>query len=146
MATLGASSASPVTDTPPSLAGDPKLRWQEATIAAIATDTPRVKSFLFAPAEPIPFRAGQHVDVRLTAPDGYQVERSYSIASAPERTDGIELAIERLDDGEVSPFFHDVAEVGDAIELREPIGSISSGRSRTAAPCCCSAAAPAWYR
>ncbi|HBH41581.1 MAG TPA: hypothetical protein DDW26_06690, partial [Rhizobiales bacterium] len=100
MATLGASSASPVTDTPPSLAGDPKLRWQEATIAAIATDTPRVKSFLFAPAEPIPFRAGQHVDVRLTAPDGYQVERSYSIASAPERTDGIELAIERLDDGE----------------------------------------------
>jgi ferredoxin-NADP reductase len=122
MATLGASSASPVTDTPPSLAGDPKLRWQEATIAAIATDTPRVKSFLFAPAEPIPFRAGQHVDVRLTAPDGYQVERSYSIASAPERTDGIDLAIERLDDGEVSPFFHDVAEVGDAIELRGPIG------------------------
>ena len=95
-----------MTDTPPSLAGDPKLRWQEATIAAIATATPRVKSFLFAPAEPIPFRAGQHVDVRLTAPDGYQVERSYSIASAPERTDGIELAIERLDGGEVSPFFH----------------------------------------
>ena len=81
-----------------------------------------MKSFLFAPASPISFRAGQHVDVRLTAPDGYQAERSYSIASAPERTDGIELAIERLDDGEVSPFFHDVAEVGDAIELRGPIG------------------------
>ena len=58
MATLGASSASPVTDTPPSLAGDPKLRWQEATIAAIATDTPRVKSFLFAPAaHPLPRRS-----------------------------------------------------------------------------------------
>jgi ferredoxin-NADP reductase len=115
-----------VTDTPPSLAsepklGEPRLHWQEATIAAIATDTPRVKSFFFAPAAPIPFRAGQHVDVRLTAPDGYQVERSYSIASAPEQSDGIELAIERLDD-EVSPFFHDVAEVGDAIELRGPIG------------------------
>ena len=60
--------------------------------------------------------------MRLTAPDGYQAERSYSIASAPEQTPAIELAIERLDDGEVSPFFHDVAEVGDAIELRGPIG------------------------
>jgi ferredoxin-NADP reductase len=122
MATLGASSASPVTDVPPALAGAPKLNWQEATIKAIASDTPRVKSFLFAPASPISFRAGQHVDLRLTATDGYQAERSYSIASAPERTDGIELAIERLDDGEVSPFFHDVAEIGDPIELRGPIG------------------------
>ncbi len=122
MATLGASSASPVTDTPPALAGAPKLNWQEATIIGIASDTPRVKSFLFATPAPIAFRAGQHVDVRLTAPDGYQAERSYSIASAPERTDGIELAIERLDDGEVSPFFHEVAEIGDAIELRGPIG------------------------
>ena len=60
--------------------------------------------------------------MRLTAPDGYQAERSYSIASAPEETAAIELAIERLDDGEVSPFFHDIAEVGDAIELRGPIG------------------------
>ncbi|HEV3241708.1 MAG TPA: FAD-binding oxidoreductase [Methyloceanibacter sp.] len=62
------------------------------------------------------------MDVRLTALDGYRAERSYSIASAPEETEHIELAIERLDDGEVSPFFHDVAEVGDAIELRGPIG------------------------
>ena len=111
-----------MTDTPPALAGLPKLNWQEATIAGIASDTPRVKSFLFATPAPISFRAGQHVDVRLTAPDGYQAERSYSIASAPERADGIELAIERLDDGEVSPFFHEVAEIGDAIELRGPIG------------------------
>jgi ferredoxin-NADP reductase len=96
--------------------------WQEAKITSIVSDTPRVKSFVFAPAAPFPFRAGQHVDVRLTAPDGYQTERSYSIASAPERMDGIELAIERLDDGEVSPFFHDAAEVGDTIELRGPIG------------------------
>jgi hypothetical protein len=122
MATLGANSASPVTDTPPALAGAPKLNWQQATIVGIASDTPRVKSFLFTTPAPLAFRAGQHVDVRLTAPDGYQAERSYSIASAPERTDGIELAIERLDDGEVSPFFHEVAEIGDAIELRGPIG------------------------
>ena len=122
MAIPGASSASPVTEAIPSKAPEPKLRWQEAKIAAIMPDTPRVKSFLLAPSEPFPFRAGQHVDVRLTAPDGYQAERSYSIASAPEQTAAIELAVERLDDGEVSPFFHDVAEVGDAIELRGPIG------------------------
>jgi ferredoxin-NADP reductase len=122
MATPGASSASPVTEAPASHPPEPKLRWQEATITAIMPDTPRVKSFMLAPSTPFPFRAGQHVDVRLTAPDGYQAERSYSIASAPEGPASIELAIERLDDGEVSPFFHDVAEVRDTIELRGPIG------------------------
>ena len=111
-----------MTEAVPSKAPEPKLLWQEAKIAAIMPDTPRVKRFLLAPSAPFLFRAGQHVDVRLTAPDGYQAERSYSIASAPEQTAAIELAIERLDDGEVSPFFHDVAEVGDAIELRGPIG------------------------
>jgi NAD(P)H-flavin reductase len=89
-----------------------------------------VKSFMLAPSTPFPFRVGQHVDLRLTAPDSYQAERSYSIASAPEEAASIELAIERLDDGEVSPFFHDVAEVGDAIELRGPIGGHFVGRSR----------------
>jgi ferredoxin-NADP reductase len=62
------------------------------------------------------------VDIRLTAPDGYQAQRSYSIASAPESPNTLELTIERLVDGEVSPFFHDVAAVGDDIELRGPIG------------------------
>ena len=122
MATPGASSASPVTDAAPASPPEPKLHWQEAIITAIEADTPRVKSFILAPSAPFPFRAGQHVDVRLTAPDGYRAERSYSIASAPEDTASIELAVERLDDGEVSPFFHDVAEVGDMIELRGPIG------------------------
>jgi ferredoxin-NADP reductase len=122
MATPGASSASPVTEARASEPSGAKLRWQEATITAVTADTPRVKSFLLAPSAPFPFRAGQHVDVRLTAPDGYRAERSYSIASAPEDTGRIELAIDRLDDGEVSPFFHDVAEIGDAIELRGPIG------------------------
>jgi ferredoxin-NADP reductase len=122
MAIPGASSASPVTEAVPAPQREPKLHWQEATITAIAADTPRVKLFMLAPSAPFPFRAGQHVDVRLTAPDGYRAERSYSIASAPESPASIELAIERLDDGEVSPFFHDVAQVGDRIELRGPIG------------------------
>jgi ferredoxin-NADP reductase len=65
--------------------------------------------------------AGQHVDVRLTAEDGYQAERSYSIASAPAGPD-LELTIERIDDGEVSPYLTDVAQPGDEFELRGPIG------------------------
>ncbi|HVY79840.1 MAG TPA: ferredoxin reductase [Steroidobacteraceae bacterium] len=99
-----------------------RLRWQPATIRRIERRTPTVVSFFLAPAQPFGFRAGQHVDVRLTAPDGYRAERSYSIASAPETPELIELTIERLDDGEVSPYFHDVAAVGDEIELRGPIG------------------------
>ena len=99
-----------------------KLLWQPATVTAIVPRTPRIKSFFFALPEPPSFVPGQHVDVRLTAPDGYEAQRSYSIASAPERTDALELAIERLQDGEVSPFFHDDVQVGDEIELRGPIG------------------------
>jgi ferredoxin-NADP reductase len=101
---------------------DQKLRWQQAKIIAITALTNRIKSFVFAPEKPFAFRAGQHVDVRLTAPNGYRAERSYSIASAPEGGQEFELAIERLEGGEVSPFFHDVAVVGDEIELRGPIG------------------------
>ncbi|RWA71802.1 ferredoxin reductase [Mesorhizobium sp.] len=100
----------------------PQSPWQAATITRIEKRTPRVTSFWFRPSRPFVHLAGQHVDIRLTAPDGYQARRSYSIASAPEAGAGIELAIERLDDGEVSPFFHDVAEVGDEIELRGPLG------------------------
>ncbi|RWD83455.1 ferredoxin reductase [Mesorhizobium sp.] len=100
----------------------PQSPWQTATISRIEKRTPRVTSFWFQPSRPFTHLAGQHVDVRLTAPDGYQARRSYSIASAPEAGAGIELAIERLDDGEVSPFFHDVAAVGDEIELRGPLG------------------------
>ena len=66
-------------------------------------------------------RAGQHVDIRLTADDGYQAQRGYSIASAPE-DDGVTLTIERLEDGEVSPYLTDVIERGDELELRGPIG------------------------
>jgi len=96
--------------------------WQTAKITRIEKRTPRVTSFFFLLSRPFAYRAGQHVDVRLTAPDGYQARRSYSIASAPEAGATIELAIEKLDDGEVSPFFHEVAAVGDEIELRGPLG------------------------
>ncbi len=99
------------------------LRWQKATIARIVTHTPRVRSFFLKLSEPFAHKAGQHVDVRLTAPDGYQARRGYSIASAPENGTGeIELCIEELEGGEVSPFFHEVATVGDEIELRGPLG------------------------
>src|SRR3954463_10154739 len=99
-------------------AATPQSPFQTATITRIKKRTPRVTSFFFLTSRPFAYRAGQHVDVRLTAPDGYQARRSYSIASAPETGGTVELAIERLDDGEVSPFFHDIAAVGDEVELR----------------------------
>jgi len=94
--------------------------WHEALIERIEPQTPRVKSF-FLRAPIGRHAAGQHIDVRLTAEDGYSVQRSYSIASAPGE-DTIELALERLDDGEVSTFLHDIAAPGDTIEVRGPIG------------------------
>ncbi|MCX5495009.1 ferredoxin reductase [Kaistia dalseonensis] len=99
-----------------------RLLWQEAVVEAITVETPSVKTFRLRPPQWPGFRAGQHVDVRLTAPDGYQAERSYSIASAPEEAGTLDLTIEELENGEVSPFFHEVVEVGDTIELRGPIG------------------------
>ena len=98
------------------------LRWQDAVIGRIVENTPGIKNFFFTLSKPFAFQAGQHVDIRLTAADGYRAERSYSIASAPEDAGELELAIEKVTDGEVSSFFHDVAMVGDAIELRGPIG------------------------
>lgn len=100
----------------------PAIRWQKVTISKVEKRTPRVSSFFFSPSENFSFRAGQHVEVRLTAPDGYRAQRAYSIASAPENPDAVELAIEKLDTGEVSPFFHEVAQVADEIEMRGPIG------------------------
>ena len=110
------SSGTPTIDAPA------RIEWQNATIVRVVEQTPSIRSFFLR--LPMPFRqeAGQHVDVRLTAPDGYVAMRSYSIASAPGSTDVIELAIERLPDGEVSPFFHDIAQPGDEIELRGPLG------------------------
>ena len=97
--------------------------WQVATVAAIKEQTPRVKSFHFELPMWMPHLPGQHYDVRLTAPDGYRAQRSYSIASSPLDEGKIELTIDRLDDGEVSPYFHDVVVVGDQVELRGPFTS-----------------------
>jgi ferredoxin-NADP reductase len=98
-----------------------KLIWREVPILAVETVTPRVKSFRLQVGWER-FRAGQYVDVRLTAEDGYQAQRSYSIASSPETPGAVEIMVERLDDGEVSSFFHEVAQAGDLIEMRGPIG------------------------
>jgi ferredoxin-NADP reductase len=101
------------------LAPEPS-RWREAVIERVLRQTSRVVSVFVGTMLPNHL-AGQHLDVRLTAPDGYQAQRSYSIASAPGAS-SVELAIERLEEGEVSPHFHDVAQPGDSFELRGPIG------------------------
>ena len=98
------------------------LAWQIATVTAIRQETATVRSFTFAVPEWQPHLAGQHYDVRLTAQDGYQAQRSYSIASEPMRIGEIVLTVERIEGGEVSSYFHDVAVVGDRIEIRGPIG------------------------
>jgi len=98
-----------------------RLDWRRATLVARVAETPRVTSLVLdVPAWP-GHRAGQHVDVRLTAADGYQAERNYSIASAPEEA-RVALTVETLDDGEVSPYLTDELRVGEPLELRGPIG------------------------
>ena len=95
--------------------------WQRAQVASIRAETHRVKTIRFTVPQWPGHLAGQHADVRLTAEDGYRAERSYSIASPPEAPD-LELTVDRLDDGEVSPFLTDQLRPGDTIELRGPIG------------------------
>jgi ferredoxin-NADP reductase len=92
-------------------------------VAAIKAETPRVKSFQLDLPMWMPHLPGQHYDVRLTAPDGYSAQRSYSIASSPLDEGAIELTVDRLADGEVSPYLHDVLEEGDQIEVRGPFAS-----------------------
>ncbi len=98
------------------------ISWQLATVTAIRDETPTVRSLTLGVPAWGGHRPGQHLDLRLTAADGYSVERSYSIASEPERADEIEITVERIDDGEVSPFLDDIVVVGDRIEVRGPIG------------------------
>jgi ferredoxin-NADP reductase len=98
-----------------------RLSWLVAEVVDVVTETPRAKTLVLdVPGWP-GHRAGQHVDVRLTAEDGYQAQRSYSIASAPDGT-LVGLTVERLDDGEVSPYLTDELRAGDQIELRGPVG------------------------
>ncbi len=97
--------------------------WHTATVVAVHDETPRDEDVPAAPRRAdADTSAGQHYVVRLTAPDGYTASRSYSVASPPDGGDEIELTVERLDDGEVSTFLHDVVEVGDELEVRGPIG------------------------
>jgi len=98
-----------------------RLSWQAATVVDHVDETERTRSIVLDPPAWPGHKAGQHVDVRLTAEDGYQAERSYSIASAPE-DDHLVLTVERLDDGEVSPYLVDELRPGDALELRGPVG------------------------
>jgi ferredoxin-NADP reductase len=98
-------------------------RWQIGTVASIKRETPRVKSFRIELPMWMPHLPGQHYDVRLTAADGYRAQRSYSVASSPLDEGMIELTIDRLDEGEVSPYFHDVVVEGDQVEVRGPFAS-----------------------
>jgi ferredoxin-NADP reductase len=98
------------------------LEWQIVTVKALRPETPEVKTLTLSLPDWTPHRPGQHYDVRLTAEDGYSAQRSYSIASEPERRGEIDLTVERIADGEVSPFLDDTVAVGDQFEVRGPIG------------------------
>jgi ferredoxin-NADP reductase len=98
-----------------------RLVWRLAAIRDIRAETARAKTFVLDVPEWPGHRPGQHVDIRLTAEDGYQAQRSYSIASPPAES-SLALTVERIDDGEVSPYLTDEARPGDEFELRGPIG------------------------
>jgi ferredoxin-NADP reductase len=96
--------------------------WQDAAVTGIRVETARVKTFHLRLSRPSVHMAGQHYLVRLTAPDGYRAQRSYSVATPPATSGDIDLTVERLPDGEVSTFLHDELVVGDMLEVRGPIG------------------------
>ena len=98
-----------------------RLTWRPASVIAGQPETPRTRTLTLAAADWPGHRAGQHVDVRLTAEDGYQAVRSYSLSSPPDG-EVIAITVERLDDGEVSPWLVDEARAGDRLELRGPVG------------------------
>jgi ferredoxin-NADP reductase len=98
-------------------------RWQIATVVGVEQETPRVKSFRFQLPMWVPHLPGQHYIVRLTAPDGYQAQRSYSVASSPLDGPIIELTIDHLDGGEVSSYLHEFVNEGDQVELRGPFAA-----------------------
>jgi ferredoxin-NADP reductase len=99
-----------------------RLIWRAAEVVDVVDETPRVRSLMLSVPDWPGHLAGQHVDVRLTAEDGYQTQRSYSIASAPAGDERIALTVERLDDGEVSQYLAGELRAGDKLELRGPIG------------------------
>ena len=116
-----------------------------ARVVGVEDETAHAKSIVLDPPNWPSHLAGQHVDVRLTAEDGYQAQRSYSIGSAPE-DDHLVLTVERLDDGEVSPYLTDVLRPGDELELRGPIGGYFVWEERLADRSSSSPAAPVSFR
>src|SRR6059036_2633868 len=111
----------------------PRLSWQLTTVIELVDETARTRSIVLDAPGWRGHSAGQHVDVRLTAEDGYQAQRSYSIASAPETPD-LELTIERIEDGEVSPYLTLDVVPGDTLELRGPIGGYFAWSGESQAP------------
>ena len=111
-----------------------RLIWTPSKAIAFVTETHQVRTIVFDVPEWNGHLAGQHVDVRLTAPDGYQAQRSYSIASPPEDGMRVALTIERIEDGEVSVFLVDDVVVGDEIELRGPIGGYFTWDAKDGGP------------
>ena len=109
-----------MTDILPTATG-PRLEWRVARVTEARDETPRTRTIVLDVPEWPGHRAGQHVDVRLVAEDGYEAQRSYSIASSPERK-AVELTIEEIENAEVSPYLCDVLKVGDGLEVRGPIG------------------------
>jgi len=97
-----------------------RLTWQPATVDAVTDETDHTRTITFSVPGWAGHRAGQHLDIRLTAEDGYEAERSYSIASAPGEP--LAITVERLDDGEVSPYLTEEVQAGDELEIRGPIG------------------------
>jgi ferredoxin-NADP reductase len=99
-----------------------RLTWRTAEVSELIDETAHARTVVLTVPDWPGHRAGQHVDVRLTADDGYQAQRSYSIASPPETGERVAITVERIDDGEVSPFLVGELRVGDKLELRGPIG------------------------
>jgi ferredoxin-NADP reductase len=99
-----------------------RLTWRLASVVDVVTETPRARSVVLDVPEWPGHLAGQHVDVRLTADDGYQAQRSYSISSAPGHGGRLAITVERLEDGEVSPYLTEELRAGDQLEVRGPIG------------------------
>src|SRR5258708_5916126 len=119
-ATRGKSSAMPATEVAKKDVNPRRLQWLTATVGGVIDETARTRTLVLdVPGWP-GHRAGQHLDVRLTGDDGYQAERAYSIASAPGEP--LAVTVERLDDGEVSPYLTEELQPGDLLELRGPIG------------------------
>ncbi len=108
------------------------LRWHTARVREVRAETAHAKTIVLDDPQWPGHAAGQHADVRLTAEDGYQAERSYSIASAPEEP--LALTVERIDDGEVSPYLTEELRPGDELELRGPIGGHFTWRTRDGGP------------